>query len=300
MKTSTKSHLSLLTLIFLMGLFSPVARAQLISLGQAANFAGLEMGTGTNGFTISSGNTRITGNVGVAANGNLNDSGGAQITGTIDAGAGASVVISGGSAASGGTVQPYAQMAQAISDAGTAASFYAGLTPTQTISTLNNNTGTITVGSGVSVFDVTGSLSLSAQNLTLAGNSNSTLVFDIHGGNNSMQGTSSIILNGISADQVLFNLIGTGVQFITGGNSVTEGIFLAENGAISISGGTHVSDFIAGGSLTFQSGPTITQATTLTPVPELGTWPTALFSLALMGLMVRLRRKPAKPAPALA
>jgi hypothetical protein len=293
MTSSAKSRLLLLPLILLLGLLSTVARGQLISIGAAGDFAGLELGTST--FTISKNSTVVNGNIGVAPDGTLNFSGGAVANGTIYAGTGATLDISGGSGATGGIVQPSSLVTQAISDAATAASFYGGLTPTQTLSSLG--AGTITGNGGLQVFDVTGSLSLSNATLTLSGGASDTFVFDIHGGNSLLQGQgpgSNIVLDGISPDQVLFNLIGSGTQLTTNKGSDTEGIFLAENGAIDIQGGTHDSDFIAGTGLTFESGVTITQPGALTPVPELGTWPTAIFSLALMGLMVRLCRKPAR------
>jgi len=296
MTTNAKSRRFVLPLVLLLGLFSTVARGQLISIGAAGDFAGLELGTST--FTISKATTSISGNIGVAPNGDLNFSGGAVAAGTIYAGAGATLDISGGSGATGGIVQPSSLVTQAITDAATAASFYAGLTPTQTLSSLG--VGTLTGNGGQNVYDITGSLAFNNGTLTLSGGAHDTFIFDVHGNSTATLSHANIVLNGISPDQVLFNLIGTGLQLQTTGDSNTEGIFLAENGAIDIKGGTHISDFIAGQGLTFESAPTITEATTFTPVPELGTWPTALFSLALMGLLVRLRRKPTKPAPALA
>lgn len=265
------------------------ARAQFIDLGAAANFAGLEMGGSTFTYTISKSTTDITGNVGIGPNGNFDFSGGSIIDGTIHAGAGATLSITGGSSATGGIVQPSSLVTQAIADAHTAASYYGGLTPTQTLGTITG--GTITGSGGLNVYAVTGNLSLSNTTLTLSGSANDTFVFNVYGGG-SVLSRSDIVLNGISASQVLFNLVGTGTQLTTTGHSNTQGIFLAENGALDIQGGIHVSDFIAGSSLTWQSGVNITQATSaVAPVPEASALAMSAGAVLLLAGLVYLREK---------
>lgn len=243
-------------------------RAQLINIGAAANYAGLSLTTSE--FLISKSSTVVTGNLGIADNGYLNFTGGAVINGEIDAGAGANLYITGGSGATGGIVQPASLVDTAITDANSAALYYAGLTATQTLSSISG--GTFAGTGGLNVIDVTGDVSLSRTNLTLTGTSSDTFVFNIDGAFNLSR--SSVVLNGINPDQVLFNLIGTGTKMVTTGESNTAGIFLAQNGSIDIQGGVHDSDFIAGNTLTWESGVTVTQATTFAavqPVPELST-----------------------------
>ena len=272
--------------------------AQISELGTAVDYAGLELSS-SNIFTISSGNTSITGNVGLAANGTLNFSGGGVVTGAVDAGTGATVTITGGSVADGGTVEPYAQMSQDITDAQNAATYYAGLTATQTFSSITS-AQTITGSGGVDVIQVNGDIDIQGGgNLTLSGNSSDQFVIDVNdtgvAGNPpdlTLGGGSSIVLNGINASQVVFNLIGTGLEVTTNGNSDTNGIFLAANGGITISGGVHDSEFIAGGALTFQSGPNITQAATFAPVPELDSKLMAAAALAAILGFAGLSRLP--------
>lgn len=268
-----------------------VAQAQFLNLGAAANFAGLEMGGSTFTYTISKVTTDITGNVGIAPNGNFNFSGGSIIDGTIHAGAGATLSISGGSSATGGIVQPSSVVTQAITDAHTAASYYAGLAPTQTLASITSG-GTFTGNGGLNVYSVTGSLSLSNTTLTLSGGANDIFVFNIYGGANTLS-VSNIALSGISASQVLFNLIGSGTQLTTTGHSNTAGVFLAENGAIDIQGGIHTANFIAGNSLTWQSGVIVTQATTydVQPVPELGSVVMSGGAVLLVGLLLWRRSR---------
>ncbi len=270
----------LLALALLLGA-PAITRAQLINIGTAANFAGLELDAGST-FTISKSTTVVSGDAGVASNSTLNFSGGSVITGTIYAGAGATLDISGGSGATGGIVNPYSGMAQAVTDANNAASYYAGLTPNQTLGSITG--GTFNGTGGLNVYDVTGNLSLSNTNLTISGNASDTFVFNISG--TADLSRSNIVLSGVSASQVLFNLIGTGTTLTTSGDSDTAGIFLSENGAFNIQGGVHNSDFISGGDLTWQSGVNVTQATGLSPVPELGRGAMYALSGGLLALLI--------------
>lgn len=296
-----------------------VVHAQMINLGAASGFVGLDLSTSA--FQISKSTTVVTGNLGVVTNGNFSFSGGGTVNGTLYAGYGASITDSGGSTITGGIVQPTTSGGtslanQAATDALSAANYYGGLSANLTLSTLtgttnsgapvgsgqlqvtsNSGSSTETISStgGLQVIDITGNLYVQNSTLVLSGNSSSTYVFNIDGEFDLSRTTMQ--LQGISADQVLFNLIGTGAKVVTSGDSGTDGIFLAANGSIDIQGGTHDSDFIAGNSLTFESGVSITSATTalaVQPVPELSTTLMALGAgvlfLALAGLKSRAKR----------
>jgi hypothetical protein len=183
---------------------------------------------------------------------------------------------------------------QAVTDATSAASYYAGLAANESVSaSIFSNGGTITGNGGLNVVDVTGGIDLSRSTLTLSGTSSDTFVINVTGGIDLSR--SNIVLSGINPDQVLFNLAGTGTELTTTGDSGTAGIFLAADGSINLSGGTHDADFIAGGSMIWQSGVTITQATSLiSPVPELGRTAMAAAGagfLLFFGLSLRSRRR---------
>ena len=231
--------------------------AQISELGLASDFAGLELNSSAT-FTISKSTTVITGNVGVVSNGNFSYTGGGHIYGAIDAGSAANLTITGGSSASGGTVDPDAQMTKIVQDAENAATYYAGLAATQTFSSIGSSQTFVGTG-GLDVIQVNGDIDIQGGGtLTLSGNSSDQFVIDVNDAGVSgnppdltLGGGSSIVLNGISASQVVFNLIGTGTQLSTTGESATSGVFLAADGAISISGGVHDSEFIAGDNLTF-------------------------------------------------
>jgi len=271
---------------------APSLRAQLINLGDAANFAGLELGSSV--FTISKNTTIVNGNVGVDSNQDLSFSGGGTINGSIYGGDGTSFAISGSPSISGGTFTNSSLVLQAVADATSAASYYAGLAANESVSaSIFSNGGTITGSGGLNVIDVTGGINLSRSTLTLSGTASDTFVINVTGGIDLSR--SNIVLSGINPDQVLFNLAGTGTELTTTGDSDTAGIFLAANGGINLSGGTHDADFISGGSMIWQSGVTVTQATSLiSPVPEMGRSAMAAAGggfLLIFGLSLRLRRR---------
>lgn len=275
----------------------PGVRAQLVNIGEAANFAGLELGNSS--FTISKDTTVVNGNVGVDSNQDLNFSGGGTINGSIYGGDNTSFAISGSPSISGGTYTDSSLVLQAVTDAANAASYYGGLAATESVDAgIFSNGGTITGGGGLNVIDVTGGINLSRSTLTLTGTSSDTFVLNVSGGIDLSR--SNIVLSGINPDQVLFNLAGTGTELTTTGDSDTAGVFLAASGSINLSGGTHDADFIAGGSMIWQSGVQITQATSLiSPVPELGRAAMAVavggFLALLFGLKLRERFRTVEP-----
>lgn len=241
------------------------ARAQVSDLGLATNYSCLELGSGSqDAFQVSQGSTSISGNVGVAGGGTFNYSGGGTISGELVAGSNATLSITGGDNIQSGTVAPYSQMSQVVSDAQSAASTYQGLSADHTYGSITGST-TLNGNGGLEVIDINGGINLgSGQSLTISGNASDSFVINVTGGIDLSQ--ADITLCGVSADQVVFNLIGTGdadhsgnVMQTTGGSD-TSGIFLAENGAIDIQGGTHASEFIAGGALDVGSGACIDQA----------------------------------------
>ena len=261
----------------------------MLNLGAAAGYAGLELHAAPVTFTLSKVTARVDGNIGVAPNGSFDFSGGGEVTGGIYAGAGATVTISGGSTATDGVFTNYAGINQAVADAHAAAAYYAGLTPGQTLTSLG--AGTITGNGGMNVFQINGDLALSLSTLTLSGGASDVFVFNITGQVNLSR--ANIVLSGVSPSAVLFNLIGTGQKVLSTGHSNTEGVFLAENGAIQVDGGVHVSDFIAGDTLIWQSGVNITQATSasVVAVPEAGTTATLIITAVMMGSFAFLQKR---------
>ena len=222
-------------------------------LGAASGFSvfGLQGGN----LDFSSGGTMVTGNVGVGVNGQLNFSGGGLITGILYADPTAQVQLSGGSQVTGNET---VQSMTAIQNAAVAAATALGsLSPTQSYGSIQSSTTFIGGGGGQNVIQINGQVNLGGNStLTVQGGPNDTFVFNISG-NFQLSGGSNIVLNGISPNQVLWLLPTSGAQVQTTGNSNTEGIFLVPNGNIQISGGVHISEFIAGQGITLHSAPVV-------------------------------------------
>jgi hypothetical protein len=196
----------------------------------------------------------MNGNLGIGINGLFHLSGGATLNAALYADPSAQVQIDSGSSLSFGTV------VQSMSPLQTAAmnlsNSAAALSPTQTFSQIISAT-TIAGNGGQNVISVTGTFHLSGANLTISGGPSDTFIFSAANGLQ-LDGGANIVLSGISPIQVLFNFPGSSGQVQTSGNANTAGIFLAPHLPMQINGGTHNSEFISGGPLSFQSNPTVT------------------------------------------
>lgn len=112
----------------------------------------------------------------------------------------------------------------AFNDAVTLSNTASALAPTQTF---GNVTGALTINGngGLNVIDIT---SLQNPDLTINGGSNDNFVFNISG---NFQTNHVMVLNGVTASQILFNMTGTsGNIFQTSGGDALFGTFLATRG----------------------------------------------------------------------
>lgn len=251
------------------------------NLGAAANYAVL--GAGNTSMTISSGNTRVNGNVGEGAGSSLAFSGGGQISGRLDVDPSSTFNISGGNSVAGGTSS--ISMAQASADLVSASAYAAGLTPGQTLSSISNSTGTINRLGTLSVFSVTNGINLSGGSaLTLNGTASDYFVFNVSGALTLSGGSAITLTGGLTAENVLFNFVGTGQDINFNGNSTANGNFLALDRNITVSGGVINGRLLGadGKNLKLQSGPTVNA-----PVPE----PASLAALGVGAAALLKRRK---------
>lgn len=241
-------------------------------LGAAASFSILGLDNAKVNIQTS---VNDSGTVGIGAGGTLHVQGNSALkatsvlqdpTATVQIDKGASL-----------TPMPTSGSFSSIQSAALAANaFFAGLTPTQTFSAPINSGLTLTGNGGQNVIAVNGQVNLNnSGNLTISGGPGDFFVFNIAAGQNfQLQNGSSIVLNGISPSQVVFNFLGNSstpappgpgpapgpggnlqVQSGPQGASNTAGIFLDPSGQINIQGGTHNSTFISGNQIQFQSGP---------------------------------------------
>jgi hypothetical protein len=232
-------------------------RASGVDLGAAGGYSILGL-NGNTTINLSSGPLRVNGNVGVGDHAQLNFSGGGQINGRVDFSSTATL-NTGGNTITGGTHQiDFSALNTAVQNEVTSLN---SLAATQTFSSITNAT-TLTSAGGQNVISVTGDIHLSGGNFVLNGSPSDTFIFKI-GGTMELSGDTHIVLTGgLKPSNVLWDFIGSGSQFQTSGNSVTEGIFLAPDRVININGGVHSSEFISGISLSFQSNPIVN------PIPE--------------------------------
>jgi Chitobiase/beta-hexosaminidase C-terminal domain len=242
----------------------PAQPCLISQLGPAGSFSILGLQGAR--LQLSSGPLQVNGNVGIGANGTLQFSGGTHLNGTLYYDPTASVQISGGSSFNNGEVS---ESFTAIDNAALAESNAAALrTPTQTFSQIQNAT-TIAGDGGQNVIAVTGNFHLSGgNNLTISGGPNDTFIINVYQGLQMDSGTS-IVLDGVSPSQVLFNFIGN-QQFQTSGNADTAGIFLGINASqqVQINGGVHNSVFIfASNNFSFQSNPQVNTIECIGPQP---------------------------------
>lgn len=212
-------------------------------LGPAAGFALL--GLQNSLIQLSGSNPQnIQGNVGIGVDGQIEVDGHGNYPGTLYADPSANLQIQHGVGFDGGIVT---QSMTAIQNAvATEESYVASLTPTQTFNQINQAT-TIYGNGGLNVIQVNGGINLSWRDLTIQGGTNDSFFFQING--SVALDNANINLNGIAANQVLFYVMGSGNQ-MNFGSSNTEGIFLVD-GNIQVTGGTHTSEFVAGGHISF-------------------------------------------------
>ena len=205
-----------------------------------SNFAGI----GLDGVDFEvQGPIAINGNVAVGSSGLFHLSNNAWLNSTLFADPGATVKIDSGSGLAGGEVTQSFSAAQTA--AITLSSWAAGLTPTQTISSIQSST-TITGNGGQNVINVGYILMNSGGTITIQGGALDTFIINVQSGM-VLGGGASIVLSGVQPAEVLFNFPGgTGLGL---GSSTTAGIFLSPNNEIYISAGNHNSEFIAGSKL---------------------------------------------------
>ncbi len=200
------------------------AMATGLTLGTLTNYGLVDLGSGT---TIGQNSGPMTGNelLGNGVKANFAGGGNGSITGTLYYDS----TVQNTNTFSQLQTAPTTQLVstsvtnQALADAVALSNYAAGLTATQTYGNITNAT-TITGNGGLNVIAVNNI----SNALTITGGANDTFVFDVSGTYNTNQ---TMVLNGVSASQILFNFTATsGNVFQTSGGDTSYGTYLAVDG----------------------------------------------------------------------
>jgi hypothetical protein len=273
------------------------AQADTVPLGDAANYAVLYTGTGGHNLQIT--NVTIKGSVGVGGTGHVQFNG----PGTIDGSLGFAAANSGQfSNNNGSNVGPssvsYSQskITSDLSYLATLSSQFAGLGNTLALSgtqTVNESAGLLDTINGTTyrIFDVTSYSANDGNLLTINGDGSGDPVAFVLGFNSNVSFGGDVALNGLSPDQVLFDVTTSGENVSLNNNASSyklplafQGIILAPNDAMSITNANLNGRFFGGDSSDMQivSGATINAPEPLT---------VSIFGVGLVCVIVSRRSK---------
>jgi len=264
--------LAWVTALAVMGMIIPEARADLI-VGDATNYTVLYEGTGGHNLQIT--NVIVNGNLGVGGTGVVQDSGPAVLAGGLDLSASNTGQFHNNNAKN---IGPFpvnynvAAVTSALNFVNDLNSGWGGQDGTDV--SISGNT-TINASAGMlhtiivdgqsetaEVFDVTGFSLGNGQTITINDVAGSNVVFNFLSslGNVNFQG--DVVLNGLTGDQLLWNVVGTGKHFDINNNASTfgtgfgspaaQGIFLNPNGEMSSVNANIVGRFFGGDSQDMQ------------------------------------------------
>jgi hypothetical protein len=144
--------------------------------------------------------------------------------------------------------------------------YYGGLAPTQTFTSLNS-TRTLTGNGGMNVINV-GSVALNGMTLTLSGSANDVFIINVSGTFNFSQ--STMVLNGVNASNILFNLVGSpgGTDVLNKSTSTFYGFVLGPDRNITIHNPFPFDGRVYANTINIHSDAIITSLDPPAPVPE--------------------------------
>jgi choice-of-anchor A domain-containing protein len=273
-----------------MGLAMPSqARAQTLSLGNAAEYAVFEV-SGSNGqFSMAGGS--VNGYVALGQHTTFTMTGG-SIQGTAYADSPVTITHTGGSISGG--IASGTSLSAAGTSASTAASAAAGLTTTANLSiNMTGGSQSFTGTQALNVINVAQGITMTGGTFTINGTANQWFVFNVSNGM-TLTGGNGIRLGtgGVTASHILFNVSGT--TNITGPSDAVNGTILDLRGAINMTNGTVNGALISENNITITGADPINADGFVAVVPEMPTIAMAacgcLMLLAKSG-WDRMRRK---------
>jgi hypothetical protein len=126
--------------------------------------------------------------------------------------------------------------------------------PTTSVKFLGNEAVTITGAPGETVvLNLKNFILRDNSSFTLQGTATTTFIVNVRE-KFSLSGNSHLDLAGLQWDQVLFNVVGTGHRVSLGGDSIFNGILMANDRTVRVRGGATVSGEIIANRLNLQNG----------------------------------------------
>jgi hypothetical protein len=228
--------------------------------GRTKSWAVFALGGGVTTVADASGTSYIEGDVGAAGNGNVTLDGGAVLNGNLYYHTPGTLKVKGRSLITGTTHHDAASDAllnQGVIDANNAstAAWNHAISPQYANFTLRKNKDNNLFGAaGECVVLKLTDFILTSGTLTLTGSTNTAFIINVTG-QFSLSSQSSIILaGGVRWDSVLFNVRGSGSTVTLSGQSTLNGILMANNRAVNMSGGSTVRGEVIANSVSMSGG----------------------------------------------
>jgi cytoskeletal protein CcmA (bactofilin family) len=256
---------------FFVGAFPASANlAQVLpAYGNLDRWSALSLGTMGSSPDLFSGNSSIQGDVGVAGNGNITMRDNAVINGDLYYRSNGTLRLSGNATITGARFhnQNYL-LDNAVNQAQAASDEAADMQPTSSLQDINlsgTQNLTLTGGPGQTVVLSLRNFQMSGNStLTLQGTANTTFIINV-GKNFSLANNARIILSGVQWNDVLFNVRGSGSTVKLSGNSILQGVLMANRRTVQLRDQASVSGSIIASRILLRDGAHVTHPPTTSP-----------------------------------
>jgi hypothetical protein len=252
-----KSLLAIAASFFLFGasLASADVAQAIPEIGDLERWAAFSLGAGNN-FSRALGQALIDGDLGLAGNGKFLMGGRAVVNGDVYDSSNGAVLTLGQAFITGSIFHNQdAILDNGVNEALAASTHALDLTPNRSNTTINLNghdNVTITGAPGETVvLDLKNFKLQGNSSFTLQGTATTTFVINVNK-KFSLKGNSHIDLAGLQWNQVLFNVVGDGHRVQLGGNSIFNGILMANGRTVELKGDATVSGEIIANRLNFR------------------------------------------------
>jgi len=279
----------LLAAVFSAALSAPAALPY--SLGQAGSYAVLGLGgisSAHGDIEVYQSATVVNGNVGAGPYADWTHGIDATINGRLDYDLTDSAPIVTGTI-SGGLHQ--INMSGPVADARSASTLYASLAPTLVAGGIADN-AVIVGNGGLNVIRITNAMTLKTT-LTLQGTPSDSFVFQLTSSDAPSAKTLTLsglnmILTGVSAGNILWDLNGLGGEVVISSGSIVDGIFLAPDRGLEVDNANVTGAVLGGGGYqdSHSNFISVHSSSTITLVPEPGS-----FCLLAVGVAAVCRRR---------